>query len=210
MPDLFIITGPNGSGKSTAGFLYLPEYLQGVTTIFDGDKLFLNKKRELYPSSTPSIKEAGRQALEWLHEEFERRVSDAIKHKLPFIYEGHLPEKANWITPQRFKNAGYNVNMIFLGLENVELSILRVYDRAKMGGHNVPPYEVERNYYGNLKELNNNFQILDSLTIIDTSESTQPKLLGIFKNGIKDFSVSQSEIPEWFKDELTNIFNLLP
>jgi len=58
MPALYIITGANGAGKSTFGFSYLPTQLQHNYTIFDGDKLFLLKRRELYPALTPSLKEA--------------------------------------------------------------------------------------------------------------------------------------------------------
>jgi predicted ABC-type ATPase len=113
MPDLYIITGSNGAGKSSFGASYLPENLQGYT-VFDGDKLFMQKRRQLYPAQTPSHKEAGRMALEWLHEYFEERVAAAIKDKDHFVYEGHLPEDANWVTPQRFKTAGYDIHFIFL------------------------------------------------------------------------------------------------
>ena len=44
MPDLYIITGANGAGKSTVGFSYLPVIVQENTTLFDGDKLTLQKK----------------------------------------------------------------------------------------------------------------------------------------------------------------------
>jgi len=45
MPGLYIITGSNGAGKSTVGANYLPSYIQQQCTIFDGDKLFMNKQR---------------------------------------------------------------------------------------------------------------------------------------------------------------------
>jgi predicted ABC-type ATPase len=75
-----------------------------------------------------SIKEAKEIAHEWLHEEFERRVSYAIESNTHFVYEGHLPEKENWQTPLRFKKAGYRINLIFLGLEKPKLSYLRVLE----------------------------------------------------------------------------------
>ncbi len=46
MAGLYIITGSNGAGKSSFGASYLPEKLQGYN-VFDGDKLFMQKRRRL-------------------------------------------------------------------------------------------------------------------------------------------------------------------
>lgn len=102
MPGLYIITGSNGAGKSSFGISYVPKPLQ-VYTIFDGDKLFTQKRRQFYKTEKPSFKEAGRMALEWLHGYFGTCVETALKNNDHFIYEGHLPEDGNWVTPQRFK-----------------------------------------------------------------------------------------------------------
>ena len=48
MPELHIITGSNGAGKSTVGPEYLPQHIQNTCTIFDGDKLFIQKRNELW------------------------------------------------------------------------------------------------------------------------------------------------------------------
>jgi len=47
MPSLYIITGSNGAGKFTAGPDYLPSSITQRCNIFDGDKLFMDKQREL-------------------------------------------------------------------------------------------------------------------------------------------------------------------
>ena len=52
MAGLYIITGSNGAGKSSFGASYLPEHLQGYN-IFDGDKLFMQKRRQLHRAHTP-------------------------------------------------------------------------------------------------------------------------------------------------------------
>ena len=139
-------------------------------------------------------------------EYFEQLVSKAIKENDHFVYEGHLPEEENWITPKRFKSAGYKVNFIFLGLKNVKTSALRVMDRAKLGGHNVPPYEIERNFYGNLKQLNKHFEIIDELQIVDTSDGTKMKVLTLFENGKVISAVSVLTLPEWFENGLPNLY----
>jgi len=205
MPDLYIITGSNGAGKSTFGHSYLPKNIQDNNTIFDGDKLYLLKKRELYLSRTPSMKEAGRLAEEWLSQYFEEQVTDAIRNNRPFIYEGHFRDDGSWATPERFKAAGYIINVIFLGLNDTTSSEFRVFERAKFGGHNVPPHEIEKNFYGNLIQLNKRFETIDFLKIVDTSEPV-PKILASLKNGEIQEALEHLKIPLWFEENLPAIF----
>jgi len=48
MPELYIITGSNGAGKSSIGPDYLPAHIRQQGPIFDGDKLFIEKRKELW------------------------------------------------------------------------------------------------------------------------------------------------------------------
>lgn len=205
MPDLYILMGANGAGKSTTGESYLPQHIQEHHPIFDGDKLYWNKIRELYKQVTPSAKEAQRLALDWLFEHFESSVKKAINAKNDFVYEGHLPEDDNWKTPKRFKRHGYTVHIIYLGLNDVSLSAFRVFERAKLGGHNVPPYEIERNFYNNLHQINKRFKWIDELKVIDTSDII-PKVLYVSKKGVIDEAVHHGRLPEWFEKYLPALF----
>ena len=69
-PVLFIITGSNGSGKSTVGATYLPPEIQKRYKVFDGDKLALQKRREL-SGTIKSFKEARKLVDEWMYEQFD-------------------------------------------------------------------------------------------------------------------------------------------
>ena len=64
MPELHIITGSNGAGKSTVGPAYLPSHIADHYTVFDGDKLFIAKRKELFPAIAKSHKEARNMASE--------------------------------------------------------------------------------------------------------------------------------------------------
>ncbi len=123
-----------------------------------------------------------------------------------FVYEGHFPVNDNWKTPNRFKKAGYKIHLIFFGLKDTELSELRVMDRAKQGGHNVPPYEIERNYYGNLSQLNKRFKEIDELQIVDTSASNSHKVLALFNKGEIDFALHHGKLSEWFEKGLPKLY----
>lgn len=208
MPVLFIITGSNGAGKSTVGYTYLPEDIQKKYIVFDGDKLALLKKREL-SQTIKSFKEAGRQADEWMYKKFLELTKTAIKNGDHFAYEGHFRDEATLNIPKKFKRKGYKITLIFMGLSTTDQSELRVLDRAKQGGHNVPLYEIRSNFYGNLVMLNTNYKLFDELLIIDTSKSFQHEILLKMSNRKLSFYTEQKNLPIWFIRFLPNLTKII-
>jgi len=208
MPELFIITGSNGAGKSSIGANYLPAHIQNTCSIFDGDKLFMQKQKDVWNSGIRANKEARKIAYQFVSDTFDELVEAALSSKSNFVYEGHFTNDATWEVPQRFKNNGYFINLIFFGLTDPDLSELRVIDRKKEGGHYVDRKTIEDNFYGNLEKLNQYFGILDSLSIIDTSETNHRVLLYIQNNFIKT-SVTRADLPGWFTKFLPDIETLI-
>ena len=207
-PVLFIITGSNGSGKSTVGGTYLPSEIQKKYTVFDGDKLALQKRREL-AVTIKSFKEARRLADEWMYTQFDNLVKKAIQSKDNFAYEGHFRDAGTLKTPRKFRKNGYEISLIFMGLSDPHQSELRVIDRAKQGGHNVPLYEIESNFYGNLVTLNKYHKLFDEIIIIDTSKSLQHQvLLHLRKEKILSYTRIKDQ-PEWFIKFLPNLSKLI-
>jgi predicted ABC-type ATPase len=107
MPNLHIITGSNGAGKSSVGPSYLPETIQTNCTVFDGDKLFMEKKNALWAAGSRAIKENKKIANKEVTDEFDRLVSNALKEGIDFAYEGHFTNDATWDVPKRFKEQGF-------------------------------------------------------------------------------------------------------
>lgn len=203
-----MITGSNGAGKSSVGFSYLPQDIQDNYNIFDGDKLFLQKRKELYPKKICDLKEAKAAADEWVLQHFISLAEAALQANDHFVYEGHFIEEENWRYPRKFKEAGYKIHLVFFGLTDTNLSALRVFDRAKFGGHNVSPYDIEKNFYGNLTMVNRHFALIDDLQIIDTSELNH-KALAHFKEGKLDFTVPSFSLPDWFQEGFPALFEII-
>jgi len=204
MPELYIITGSNGAGKSTLGKDYLPKNVHFKHGIFDADKLVSEKKKEFWHQGLRSIKEINRLADEYVIELFESQLSEVIKNNENFVYEGHFAFEETWQTPRMFKKAGYHINMIFLGLNDVDLSELRVLDRVFFGGHSVSRLNIENNFYGNLETLNKHFDILDTLLIFDTSEISHVLLLEV-SDGVILYSIRAVDLPVWFTRYLPSL-----
>jgi predicted ABC-type ATPase len=202
MPELFILTGSNGAGKSSVGPEYLSPHLR--SNVFDGDKLFMQKRSEFWRNGIPSHKECKKMAAEFVEKTFDDLVETVLHQKIDFAYEGHFTNDATWNIPKRFKEEGYKIHLIFLGLKDVTISEARVITRSKEGGHYVDPLTLRSNFYGNLEKLDMYFSIFDSVTIIDTS-GTEHIGLVVLNNGICSASIMEYSLPEWFINYLPNI-----
>lgn len=200
MPNLYLIAGHNGAGKSTYGRLLLPEVAHSLA-VFDGDAVYHATLKEAF-LRLKVAKLAQREAMQTTVDAFEGLVEAALAGKQDFAYEGHFNGDGPWETVKRFKDAGYGVHMVFLGLSDVVLSVGRVEKRVEQGGHYVSPYNVEVNYEGNLKYLNDRFRVLNSLTVFDTS-APQPRLLVSLTLGKVEYKAP--ELPRWFREGLPNV-----
>lgn len=202
MPVLYIITGSNGAGKSSVGPEYVPQHLSA--SIFDGDKLFMQKQRDYYESGVKSYKECKKLAFEFVGETFEQLVENALQGSTDFAYEGHFTNDATWDIPRRFKDAGFEIHLIFFGLTDTSSSEMRVVARSKEGGHYVDPRTLADNFYGNLQKMDVYWTMFDSVMIVDTS-STEHIVLATLMNGTKHESLAIVELPDWFTVNLPAI-----
>lgn len=202
MSLLYIITGSNGAGKSSVGPDYIPTHLRN--SIFDGDKLFMQKRSEFWINGIKSHKECKKLAAEVVETTFDNLVESALKDNNDFAYEGHFTNDSTWGIPQKFKESGYKIHLIFFGLTDTALSETRVIGRTKEGGHYVDPLTLSSNFYGNLEKLDKYFGIFDSVTLVDTS-GIEHIGLAVIKMGKCVSAISQDELPEWFTTNLPTI-----
>ena len=200
MPNLFIIAGHNGAGKSTFGKELLPQNAQNLT-IFDGDLVF-SQKLKFFSSYIKVHKYAAQEADEATVEEFEKLSKEAIATQSDFAYEGHFSNENSWETIRYFRKQGYTISMIFLGLERLDLSEDRVGIRVFKGGFSVPTYAIHHNYYGNLKFLNIHYDLIDNLSIWDSSSGI-PQILLVMNTNTKAYQSPQ--LPNWFTEFLPDL-----
>jgi predicted ABC-type ATPase len=164
----------------------------------------MQKQKTLWDSGLRAHKEIKKLAFTYVDETFDMLVSEVLKTKSDFVYEGHFTNEATWNIPRQFKAAGYTIHMFFFGLKDTNLSELRVIDRSKEGGHYVDPDTIASNFYGNLEKLNKHFAMFDHLEIIDSS-GVEHKVLCIITNGEIADAVSIGDLPQWFVQYLPGI-----
>ncbi|BAZ09172.1 hypothetical protein NIES4071_09780 [Calothrix sp. NIES-4071] len=137
-PRLIVIAGSNGAGKSTftrnAHSLNLP--------IIDPDA----EARAINPDNPESIAvAAGKVAI--------RRAREYLSNNQSFAVETTLSGSTYLKMMRDAKAKGYETNLIYVGIDNVETNIGRVATRVLAGGHNVPDEDVRRRYERSLNNL---------------------------------------------------------
>ncbi|MCC2667513.1 MAG: hypothetical protein K0R24_1164 [Gammaproteobacteria bacterium] len=166
MPHLIVIAGSNGSGKTTAAPALLQDALQvddfvNADVIAQGLCAFQPEKAAI---------QAGRIML--------KRIYSLAEQKANFAFETTLASRtfSTWI-PQ-LKRQGYKFHLIFLWLKNEKLSVFRVKERVKNGGHSVPEKTIKRRYIAGLRNFFNLYRPLtDSWQFYDNSNVNHLSLI---------------------------------
>ncbi len=141
MPNVVVIGGPNGAGKSTLApalirdTLGMIEYVN-ADTIAEGLSAFAPEDASFH---------AGRVML--------RRLNELAAKGKNFSFETTLATRfySGWL--RKLQESGYQVSLVFLWLEDVDIAIRRVEARVKAGGHSIPEATIRRRYDRGLKNL---------------------------------------------------------
>ncbi|OQP47295.1 hypothetical protein A4H97_07265 [Niastella yeongjuensis] len=161
-PVLFIVAGPNGSGKS----LFSKKLTTTDLEVFDGDK-HMTALIKKYP-------ETGSEALwSFINENiFEKQKREVLAARVNYAFETNFSSPDPMKTAREFKNAGYDIYLIFMGLNSLEESIQRVDYRVSGGGHKVSEDSIRYNYEFGFKNLYKHVAEFDLVTLFDNRISS--------------------------------------
>jgi len=150
-PRCILIAGPNGAGKTTFAREFLLQDA-GVVNFVNAD-LIAAGLSPLRPEL--AALSAGRLVLTELD-----RLATAHRSRM-----------------QRWKEAGYRIEIIFLRLTSPKLAFSRIAARVKQGGHDVPRGDVLRRFDRGWRNFKLIYRPLaDAWTVYDNSGS-KPVLL---------------------------------
>jgi predicted ABC-type ATPase len=140
-PTIYVIAGCNGAGKTTFAKEFLPHEVKCLR-FYNADEI----ARGLSPlnPSAGAIK-AGRLLLNEVRESIDRHET--------FALESTLSGKTYVRIFGRALSSGYDLELHYLWLSNVEQAIARVRRRVRMGGHNVPVKDIRRRFKRSLVHL---------------------------------------------------------
>jgi len=168
VPLLTIIAGPNGSGKST---LTKSVDFDGRDRLLDPDAV----ARVLNPMNPPAAAiAAGREVL--------KTIASYLDSGVSFAVETTLSGNGNIDLISTAKSRGYEVHLVFIGVDTPEVSVSRVLNRTTRGGHFVPEADVRRRYERSLANAGRGLRLAGVATFYDNSGDGH-RLVLIAKDG---------------------------
>lgn len=167
-PRCIVIAGPNGAGKTTFAREFLPKDA-GVAHFVNAD-LIAGGLSPLQPEAATVA--AGRIFL--------RELDRLARAQADFAFETTLSGLVYRARLNRWKAAGYRLEMVFLRLPSPRLALRRIAARVRQGGHNVPRADVLRRFARGWENFQTHYRPLaDAWAVYDNSGET-PRLLERF------------------------------
>jgi predicted ABC-type ATPase len=132
--------GPNGAGKTTVALRLLPSL--GITEFVNAD-LIARGLSPLSPESTDVA--AGRLML--------GRIRELAGRRENFGFETTLASRSFAPFLARESGRGYEIRIHYLWVESVEISLSRVAERVRRGGHGIAEDVIRRRYLRGLRNF---------------------------------------------------------
>ncbi|MBD8614966.1 zeta toxin family protein [Pseudomonas sp. CFBP 13719] len=181
--------GTNGSGKSTLRGQYQDATIELhidpdsiAKTLSQDDPRFIDQR-------------AGRKAIEFF--------KFAIDVRQPFSMESTLTGKSIVKRMQEAKEAGFNIELRYVGLESADLNVQRVAERVAKGGHNIEEHVIRRRYEDSRENLAAATKIANRVVIWDNSDP-EPKLCATITEGVLEVR-DGAKLPGWIADVIHQI-----
>jgi len=184
-PLAVVLAGHNGSGKSTLWYERLADLFK--IPLVNADRMMMSilpetisgeGKRLPLPDWASAIRDADSNWMRVAQKGVEAFVDLAVEHKVPFAMEtvfshfkdlggGKFESKVDRI--QELQKKGYYVLLLFVGLANSDLSILRVSTRVAKGGHAVDRDKLVKRFPRTQRAIGLAMRVADAAILTDNS-----------------------------------------
>jgi predicted ABC-type ATPase len=149
-PQLIVVAGPNGVGKTTYS-----------RTAFESGVLLVDPDRYSVRAEHATSMEAGRLAV--------RRVREALSRCEDFVLETTLSGKSPIHVIGRAKSTGYDVTLLYIGIDDPDECVRRVRRRVQQGGHGVPETDIRRRFVRSIDALPKAIDAVDRVFLHDNA-----------------------------------------
>lgn len=166
MPWIWILAGPNGSGKTTIAREPKITQLTAGNPSLNADDV---AKVLAEAADTPVTPEISLQAARSV----DAAVAQHVKDGASFTVETVLSSPKYKTTVKEARKAGFNIGLIFVFTSRADLNVLRVSQRVRAGGHNVPNDKVRSRWIKSIDNLGWFASRADQLLVIDNSRTPE-------------------------------------
>ena len=140
-PTVYVIAGPNGAGKTTFATDFLPDFVR-CREFVNADLIAAGLSP--FAPETQALR-AGRLLL--------TRIKELAEARLDFGFETTLAGRGYVKLIAEMRRSGYNVVLFFLWLPSSEAAMVRVANRVRQGGHDVPEATIRRRFRAGLRNF---------------------------------------------------------
>jgi predicted ABC-type ATPase len=175
-PLLIFVAGPNGAGKST----FFAEYLERLGLPYVNADEVARRVRAAEPAA--SREDVDRRAFR----EAERLRTALVEAGVSFGTETVFsdPHGAKLRFLQTARKRGFAVFLVFIGLESAALSIARVHQRTRQGGHDVPDAKLRARFPRTLANAKAAIPLVDEAYLLDNSSFDAPyRVVAVYRQG---------------------------
>jgi len=147
-PTVYVIAGPNGAGKTTFASKFLPDFVH-CNEFLNADLIAAG----LSPFDPESQSVAAAKIML-------QRMDELIKKRESFSFESTLAGRGYIKKFDSLRKRGYEIEIFFLWLPSVENAVIRVVNRVRQGGHNIPEQVIRRRYNAGVRNFWNTYRNL--------------------------------------------------
>lgn len=160
-PIIFVIAGPNGAGKTT----FYKTYFAPLTAVpfINADNI---QRNELIDKSVAAAYEAATIA--------EYRRDQHLAAKQSFITETVFSHPSKLDLIRQAKTEGFEIRLFHVSVESPDLSVARVFERVKEGGHPVPEDKIRARFHRNGPLIREAVRMADEGYVYDNSALNVP------------------------------------
>jgi predicted ABC-type ATPase len=168
-PVVYVIGGPNGAGKTTFAREFLPA--ARVAEFLNADLLAAGLS-PLQPG-TMAVRSARLLLGRW---------RELLSLRRDFAFESTLSGRTYAGMLRQARTLGYEVRLCYLWLPNVGLSLRRVRQRVRKGGHDVPEKDLRRRFLPSLRNFFSLYLPLADEALLFNAAGSPPRLVARWKD----------------------------
>jgi predicted ABC-type ATPase len=188
--QLWLLTGGNGAGKSTFYRLFLePKAIQSVNADLIAKKINPdNPEKVSYEAASLAI----------------RLLEELLYQGTSFCYETVFSHPSKIDLVAKARALGYEIILVYIHLDTLELNEARVKQRVAAGGHNVPAEKIRSRIPRTMKNISTVLPLVNEARLLNNSYlKSYFQQVAIVKQGIRVMEIDP--LPEWTEEILTDI-----
>ena len=173
---MIFLAGPNGAGKST----FFETYLADLGLPFVNADRVARVLRSAEPEASPeAIDRRGFLEAENLRTAF---VEAGLSFCTETVFSDPAGAKMGFL--EQAGRRGFTVFLVFIGLQSAMLSVARVGQRVREGGHDVPDDKLHARFPRTLANLRAALPLADAAFVFDNSSAETPyRIVAVYTRG---------------------------